>query len=161
MSFNPLTNSTQGLPHGIPHIIIPVNSKLSMSSMADLGRFFLLTLRGVFLLQILGHQLLGALLRTGKSEVPHLHTGNLAVLHNRPELTVANAVVLDPDDIGVSDDFRVEGQLTKEFLKDLLPWSKNVQEKCSNRKNLNSAFNVPIYEIASKMPVSFWHGTHG
>ena len=49
----------------------------------------------------------------------------------------------------------------REFLKDLLPWSKIVHEKCSNRKKLNSAFNVPIYEIASKMAVSFCLGTHG
>ena len=39
-----------------------------------------------------------------------------------------------------------------EFLKDLLPWSQAVQDKC---KNLNSSVKVLIYEIADKTAVSF------
>ena len=47
------------------------------------------------------------------------------------------------------------------WINALLPWSKNVQEKCPSRyKNLNSLIKVQIYEIASKMAVSFLFSTH-
>lgn len=85
-----------------------------------------------------------------------------AIRYSIVETAKANALkAYDYPEFLLSELAKHAGDTDRDFLKELLPWSKVVQKECSNPKKLIQMSKFRYIGIASKMVVLSFYGMHG